>query len=154
MLAHVPPRLVGTQSRFSRSAIRAKDMPSARIAFMRAIRACSASLTTSLPPTDSIEAHQRPAVDLAAGLEVLHRVGGALDDDLPLPLADRRQDVQDQPAGSAAGVDVVSDRHQRGLARLAEVPVDQLAEIDHATGQAVELADQQGAGLAPIEHAK
>ena len=55
----------------------------------------------------------------------------------PAPTGHRCENVEDQPARSAAGVDLLADREQRGLPRR-EIALDQRAQVHHAAGETVQ----------------
>ncbi len=84
---------------------------------------------------------------------MLHRGRSPLANGLPLPLRNAGQDVQRQAAGRAASVDLVPDRQKRPLPIL-EVVLDQLAKVDDAPGQPVQLHDQERLGVPRLEHSK
>ncbi len=90
---------------------------------------------------------------LALRLLVLHRGRRPLADGLALPLADRGHHVEHHPAGRAARVDLLADREQRALA-IAEVAVDEVAQVADAAREPVELHDEQRIGLARAQHAE
>ena len=94
-------------------------------------------------------AHALAAVDLVP--QGLFR---PLADRLPLPLSDRNQNVQHQPAGGRAGVDGIVHRQELLAPAFPEIGVDQVLPVGDGASEPVQLDNQEAIRFSGLEHSE
>jgi len=90
------------------------------------------------------------AQEYALRFEVAHRLARALADGLAFPLRDERQYIEDEAAHRVAGVEGFGDREQVVLL-IEEVAVEQRAQVDDGSSEAIQFHDEERVGLAALK---